>query len=207
MPAPAVVVFDLGKVLVDFDYSISAGKIARRSRCSAAQVRDLLDHSPLLYRFETGLMSREVFYGEVCAACGFSGNLDEFCAVFADIFSEIKPMIALHAALRAARVPTYIFSNTNPIAEGHIRARFPFFSQFDGYVLSYQNGAMKPAAKIYEVVERETGQTGKAIVYLDDRAENVEAGLARGWQALLHETPEKTIPALRRLGLPVNLSP
>jgi len=207
MPLPSVVVFDLGKVLLDFDYRISAEKIARRSRLTPDQVRDLLDHSPLLQRFETGLMSREQFYGEVCAACGFSGNLDEFCATFADIFFEIKPMIALHAALRAARVPTYIFSNTNAIADAHIRERFPFFSRFDGYVLSYQHGAMKPAPRLYEVLEGQTGRKGEAILYLDDRPENVEAGLARGWQALLHETPEKTIPALRQLGLPVDLNP
>jgi FMN phosphatase YigB (HAD superfamily) len=207
MPVPSVVVFDLGKVLLDFDYRISAEKIARQSRFTPAQVRGLLDHSPLLQRFESGLMSREEFYGEVCATCGFSGKLDEFCATFADIFSEIKPMTALHRALRAGRVPTFIFSNTNDIAAGHIRERFPFFSQFDGYVLSYQHGAMKPAAKIYEVVEDQTGQKGDAIVYLDDRAENVEAGLARGWRALLHESPEKTIPALRQLGLPVDLNP
>ncbi len=207
MRTPSVVVFDLGKVLVDFDYGIAAEKISRQSRFSPAQVRDLLDHSPLLYRFETGLMTTKEFFGEVCAACGFSGKLDDFCAAFADIFSEIKPMIALQAALRAGRVPTYIFSNTNDIAVGHIRRRFPFFSNFDGYVLSYEHGAMKPTAKIYEVVEGMTGQKGDAIVYLDDRAENVEAGLTRGWQALLHETPEKTIPTLRRLGLPVDLSP
>lgn len=203
MSAPSVVVFDLGKVLVDFDYGIAAAKISRQSRFSPAQVKAMLDHSPLLYRFETGLMTTKEFYGEVCAGCGFSGSLDEFCSTFADIFSEIQPMTAMHAALRAAGVPTYIFSNTNDIAAAHIRARFPFFSNFDGYVLSYQHGAMKPAAKIYEVVESLTGQKGREIVYLDDRAENIEAGLARGWQALLHETPEKTIPALRRLGLPV----
>jgi FMN phosphatase YigB (HAD superfamily) len=207
MDRPSVVVFDLGKVLVDFDYSIAARRIAVRSRFSPDQLRDLLDHSPLLFRFETGSMSRKEFYGEVCAACGFSGSLDEFCAVFADIFSEIKPMIAMQAALRAGRVPTYIFSNTNDIAAGHIRARFPFFSNFDGYVLSYEHGAMKPAAKIYEVVEAQTGQKGNAILYLDDRLENVEAGLARGWRAILHETPEKTIAALRQIGLPVDLNP
>jgi FMN phosphatase YigB (HAD superfamily) len=207
MPVPSVVVFDLGKVLLDFDYGIAAEKIARRGRFTPAQVLDFLDHSPLIQRFETGLMSREEFYGEVCAACGFSGNLDEFCSAFADIFSEIKPMTALHGALRAGGVPTCVFSNTNAIAAGHIRARFPFFSRFDGYVLSYQHGAMKPAAELYQVLERQSGQKGHAILYLDDRAENVEAGLARGWQALLHETPEKTIPALRRLGLPVDLSP
>jgi FMN phosphatase YigB (HAD superfamily) len=62
---------------------------------------------------------------------------------------------------------------------------------------------MKPDARLYEVVERLTGRKGREIVYMDDRAENVEAGLARGWRALLHETPEKTIPALRQMGLAV----
>jgi glucose-1-phosphatase len=206
MKESPVVVFDLGKVLLDFDYSIAAAKIASRSRLTPARVRHLLDHSPLLYRFETGPMTAEQFYAEVCSACGFSGTLADFCGAFADIFSEIKPMTALQAALRSHQVPTFIFSNTNTIAIHHIRARFPFFAHFDGYVLSYEHGAMKPDAKLYAVVERLTGRTGQAIVYLDDRAENVEAGLARGWRALLHQTPEQTIPALRQLGLPVDLN-
>jgi putative hydrolase of the HAD superfamily len=203
MSAPSVVVFDLGKVLVDFDYSIAAAKIAPRSKLTPQQARHALDHSPLLQRFETGLMTNEQFAAEVCATCGFSGTLDEFYEAFADIFSEIKPMIALQAELRANRIPTCIFSNTNGIAVCHIRRRFPFFAHFDSYVLSYEQGVMKPDPKIYAAVERATGQTGEAIVYLDDRAENVQGGLARGWRALLHETPEKTIPALRQMGLPV----
>jgi FMN phosphatase YigB (HAD superfamily) len=207
MPKPSVVVFDLGKVLVDFDYGIAARRIAERSRLNAAQVREIVEYSPLLFRFETGLISKEEFYGEVCAACGFSGTLDEFCAMFADIFSEIKPMVAMQAALHVNKVPTFIFSNTNDIAIGHITERFPFFSQFDGYVLSYKHGAMKPKPEIYEVVEAATGAKGKAILYLDDRAENVEGGLLRGWRAMLHETPEKTIPVLRHMGLPVDLNP
>jgi FMN phosphatase YigB (HAD superfamily) len=64
---------------------------------------------------------------------------------------------------------------------------------------------MKPDGKIYSVVERLTGRTGEGIIYLDDRFENVEAGLARGWRALLHQTPERTISALREWGLPINL--
>jgi len=197
------VVFDLGKVLLDFDYGIAAGKISRQSRFTPRQVRQLLDHSPLLYRFETGLLTNEQFCAEVCSACGFSGAFRDFCETFADIFFEIEPMVAMQGALRANGVPTYIFSNTNGIAVSHIRARFPFFSNFDGYVYSYEHGAMKPDARLYEVVERLTGRKGREIVYMDDRAENVEAGVARGWRALLHETPEKTIPALRQMGLAV----
>jgi HAD superfamily hydrolase (TIGR01509 family) len=206
MSVPSVVVFDLGKVLVDFDYGIAAAKIARQSKLTPQQVRHALDQSPLLVRFETGQMTNEQFAAEVCASCGFSGTVDEFYEAFADIFSEIQPMIALQAALRASRIPTCVFSNTNGIAVCHIRRRFPFFDHFDSYVLSYEVGAMKPDAKIYAAVERATGHAGEAIVYLDDRDENIQGGLARGWRAVLHETPEKTLSALREMGLPVSAS-
>jgi HAD superfamily hydrolase (TIGR01509 family) len=206
MDVPKVVVFDLGKVLVDFDYGIAGAKIAPRSRLTPEQVRHALDHSPLLYRFETGLMTNEEFAVEVCSICGFSGTVDEFYEAFADIFSEIQPMTTMQAALRSNGIPTCIFSNTNGVAVGHIRRRFPFFAHFDHYILSYEIGAMKPDAKIYAAVERAVGHVGDAIVYLDDRAENIQGGLARGWRAILHETPEKTIPALRQMGLPVGLN-
>ena len=198
--SPAVV-FDLGKVLVDFDYTISAARFARRSRFTPPQVRQLLDHSPLLYRFETGVLSETEFFGEVCAACGFSGSLSEFCEIFADIFSEIKPMTAMQAALRSNKVPTYIFSNTNGIAVRHIRKKFPFFAHFDGYIFSYEVGEMKPDAKIYEALEKLVRRRGADIVYLDDRTENVAGGAARGWQTILHETPEKTRAALENFRL------
>jgi len=206
MSVPSAVVFDLGKVLLEFDYGITAAKIARRGKLAAPQVLETLIHSPLLPRFETGLMSNEQFAVEVCAACGFSGTLDEFYGAFADIFTEIRPMTALQAALRANRIPTCVFSNTNGVAIDHIRRRYPFFAHFDHYILSYELGAMKPDAAIYAAVERALGLAGEAIVYLDDRAENVQGGLARGWRALLHESPEKTILALRQWGLPVGAS-
>ena len=60
---------------------------------------------------------------------------------------------------------------------------------------------MKPSAKLYEIVERATGRRGGEIVYIDDRPENVEAGVARGWQGILHESPETTRAALQKLGL------
>ena len=110
-------------------------------------------------------------------------------------------MLDLHAALRERGVPTYVFSNTNELAVGHIRKHFPFFSQFNGYVCSYEHGAMKPDAKLYEVVERQSGRRGADILYLDDRPENIAAGAARGWQVILQESPEKTRAAMHKLGL------
>ncbi len=195
------VVFDLGKVLLDFDYSIAARKIAARCKLLPHQIRTFIDHSPLLYQFETGLLTNAQFFQEVCASSGFSGTFDEFCGFFADIFVPIEPMVELHAAFRRKGIPTYIFSNTNELAMSHIRRNFPFVANFDGYILSYEHRAMKPDHKIYEVVERISGFRGPEIFYHDDRAENIAAGAERGWQVLLQESPEKTRAEVERLGL------
>jgi HAD superfamily hydrolase (TIGR01509 family) len=201
MKTPEVVVFDLGKVLVDFDYGIAAKKFSERSKKTSAEIRAFVDHSPLLYRFETGLMTKDEFYKEICAETGYDGNHQEFCDTFADIFSPIDSMIELQGTLRSRGVPTYIFSNTNELAIRWIKGRFPFFANFTGYVYSYEHRAMKPAESIYKVVEKMTGKSGQEIVYLDDRAENIAGGAARGWHTILHEKPDASRKILQNFGL------
>jgi len=200
--SPEAVVFDLGKVLVDFDYSIAGRRIAARSSMSAEEVQGMIDHAPLLFRYETGLINRAQFFAEVTRVTGFVGTLEEFSQFFADIFTPIPEMVELHARLRAKGVSTFIFSNTNDLAISHIRANFPFFSRFDGYVLSYEERAMKPDARIYAAVERLTGLRQSQLVYLDDRPENAQAGAERGWRVIQHHTPSVSIAALQSLGLP-----
>lgn len=198
---PYIVVFDLGKVLVDFDYSIAARKIAARSRKSLAEIQVLIEQSRFVIDYEIGRVTRLEFYERVRAATGFGGTLEEFSGFFADIFTEIPPMIELQAEVRKRGIPTYIFSNTNDLAIEHVRRNFPFFANFDGYIYSYEVGTMKPHPGIYEALEKLAGRRGADVVYLDDRPENVAGGATRGWRAILHETPEKTREAMEKLKL------
>jgi len=196
---PEIVVFDLGKVLVDFDYSIAARKIAAQSAMTPAEIKNFIDQSALLIRYESGLLTRAEFFEEVRKLAGFRGTIGEFSRFFAGVFLPIPPMIELHAELRRRGIPAYIFSNTNDLAIEHIRHNFPFFKNFDGYIYSYEAGAMKPDAKIYEVLEKLCGRRGAEIIYIDDRPENIAAGAARGWRTIWHETPEKTRAALEKI--------
>jgi HAD superfamily hydrolase (TIGR01509 family) len=201
MNAAPVVVFDLGKVLVDFDYSIAARKVAARSARPLGDLISLLSTSPLIIQYECGQVTRREFYEKVRDAVGFQGTLEEFSGYFADIFTEMPDMIALHAELRQRGVPTYIFSNTNDLAIEHIKKNFPFFKDFDGYIYSHEIGAMKPDPRIYAAMEKMCGRNGADIIYLDDRPENVQGGLKHGWKAVLHETPEKTREVLENMKL------
>lgn len=201
MHTPSAIIFDLGKVLVDFDYRIAARRIAARSKSTVAQIAEFINQASLFVRYESGNITTQQFFDEVCQVTGFSGTLEEFGRYFADIFFPIEPMIQLQAALRQRGLKTYIFSNTNELAIEHIRRSFPFYANLDGHILSYEHGVMKPGAGLYEAVERESGRRGADLLYLDDRPENVAAGEARGWQVILQESPEKSLAAIRQLGL------
>jgi len=49
-----LIVFDLGKVLVDFDYHIAARNLSHHTHSSPEQIIELLLHSPLLLEYERG---------------------------------------------------------------------------------------------------------------------------------------------------------
>lgn len=165
------------------------------------QIGLFIARSPIFVDYESGRVTTQQFYEEIKRASGFDGTIDEFGKCFADIFTEMPTMVQIMEALRQQGLRCYAFSNTNELAIEHIKRTFPFYSNFDGHVLSYEHGVMKPAARIYEILEQTSGRRGGDIVYLDDRPENVAAAAARGWNAILQETPERSRAALEQLGL------
>src|ERR1035437_8578246 len=93
MNAPKIVAFDLGKVLVDFDYSIAVSRIAAHGTLSPAGVKTFLGQSHALVDYESGRLTREEFFEQARQATGFRGTIEEFGEFFADIFTAIPPMI------------------------------------------------------------------------------------------------------------------
>jgi FMN phosphatase YigB (HAD superfamily) len=190
-PQPAII-FDLGKVLVDFDYRVAVKRLAQRCANPLLAAAKIANQIPLLTDYESGRLSTPEFFERIRAVCGFPGKFEEFADIFGDIFTEIPPMVSLQRQLRAAGFNTYIFSNTNELAVRWITGHFPFFGHFDGYIYSFEHKAQKPESKLYEVVEATSGRRGADLIYIDDRPENIAAGQTRGWRVILHETPQKT---------------
>lgn len=186
LPPPRAVIFDLGKVLLDFDYNLAARALAPHSDLSVAEFKRAVDQSPLLHRYESGRMTTGEFVAEVRRVTGFRGSEELFHGTFGDIFTEIPEMVALQRRLSEQGVPTYVFSNTNELAVRHIRRAFPFFGGFTGYIYSYEARSMKPDPGIYVALETLTGLRGADLLYLDDRAENIAHGAERGWRTILH---------------------
>lgn len=198
---PKAVVFDLGNVLLDFDYRKTVARIKDRCKLSEAELHALIAGSELFQKFEGGLVGVPEFFSELQKQSCYDGTLEEFGEFFGDVFTEVPEMIAWQNELRERGVPTYILSNTNDLSIRFIRKRYPFFKYFTGYIYSYEHRVMKPAARIYELVEEMAGLRGADLFYIDDREENAQGGAARGWKVSHHTTPARTLEIARGLGL------
>lgn len=102
----------------------------------------------------------------------------------------IDHSVRLLRALRAAGVPVFALTNfgiqTFEIAE----PVYPFLGEFDRRYISGHMGVIKPEKEIYEQVEADCGVPPGALLFTDDRIDNINMAAARGWQTHLFEGPQ-----------------
>lgn len=103
---------------------------------------------------------------------------------------EIPRSVRLLRALRARGMPVFALSNFGLEPFGMARGVYPFLDEFDRLFLSGAMRVTKPATGIYEMLEQGCGLPPGTLLFTDDRAENIAAAAARGWQTHLFDGPE-----------------
>ncbi|MFU8894382.1 MAG: HAD-IA family hydrolase [Luteolibacter sp.] len=118
---------------------------------------------------------------------GADFDAEDFLEAWRNVFTRNLPMLERVRALKKAGGHRLIlFSNTNSLHDPWIFEEFPELDQFDGKVLSYEVGAMKPAPAIYEYAIREFSLDPASTLYIDDLAENIAAGERYGFRCHLY---------------------
>jgi FMN phosphatase YigB (HAD superfamily) len=178
-----IVFFDLGNVLVNFDHQIAVDQLAQKSGCSSGMVQQVVFDSGLQNRYETGLVSSDEFAGEVNQRLERQIPVPEILEAISAIFEPNHAILPALGAVQAAGVPMGLLSNTCEAHWQWVAAQgWPVLGEWFRYqILSYQVQSMKPDGRIYQACEEQSGCSGPAIFFTDDREENVAAAAARGW--------------------------
>lgn len=177
MPAPALL-FDIGNVLVRFDFTVAAQRFASMSAASAEQVLALL--SPFKDELESGLISDEDFITQSMERIGFRGTREDFARIWGDIFTPNAPMISAVGRL-AAEHPLYLLSNTSGLHKDWLFANFEVFRHFTGGIYSHEAGCMKPHELIFLSAIETFELDPRRTLYIDDLADNIAAGQRLGF--------------------------
>lgn len=177
-----VMLFDLGRVLVDFDHARSAQRIANFCGKTPRQIYDLFFESRATIDFEAGKISPQEFYSQVKQLLDLKLSYDSFVPIWNDIFflsPKNRSVFGLVNSLRS-NYKTALLSNINILHYEYLKNSFPVFGVFDEIFLSYQLGCIKPDKEIYNSVIAQLKVAPEEIFYTDDRPELIESAKALG---------------------------
>ncbi|MEQ1850583.1 MAG: HAD family phosphatase [Chthoniobacteraceae bacterium] len=195
--------FDIGNVLLRFDFSLALRALA--------PVSDFADEADALRRIDTvklayedGRMTRTEFLREAFAVLGYRGTEAQFIAAWQGIFSPNAPMVSLVRQLHG-HYPLYLLSNTNDMHVEGIFRDYDFFRLFTGATYSHEAKASKPHRAIYEIACRDHGLEPRTTFFIDDLAANIATARELQFQAhhYHHGRHEELATALRTAGLEV----
>ena len=195
------VIFDLGRVIVPFDFARAYERVERLTGIPAAEIPVRIGATDLVQRFESGLIEPADFVDEFSRQLGLSITYAEFCELWSSIFlPETLIPESLLAAL-AARYRLVLLSNTNAIHFEMIRDNYPLLRHFHALVLSYEVGAMKPAPAIYQRAIQAAGCLPAECFFTDDIAAYVDAAKGQGIDAVQFRSAAQIEAELRARGL------
>jgi glucose-1-phosphatase len=182
------VIFDLGNVIIPFDFKRAYARIEPLTKYAAAEIPARLRTTDLVHRFETGRVSSERFVEELAALLEFKMTYAEFREVWSSIFLPGTLVSESLLAELAGRYTLLVLSNTNPIHFEMVRANYPELRHFHHYVLSHEVGVKKPSARIYQEAISRAGCLAGECFFTDDLLINVEAARQHGMDAVQFES-------------------
>lgn len=193
----SAIVFDLGKVLIPFDYTPSINKLNHIENGLGNRFSDFYKSNYHFHRdFERGKISESEFVAKMLEVIDHKIDAETFKIYYADIFSLNEDVVSLLPILKKD-YKLFLLSNTDSIHQKYGWQKYDFLKYFDKLILSHEVGSVKPEEKIYRAVEEASGLPSEEHFYIDDIKEYVDAAINLGWDAVVFEGYEKLVRDLK----------
>lgn len=177
------IVFDLGNVLLPFDYRKIIDKLEQvESGLGKKFVGFYKSNYEIHRKFERGEFSDDEFTRIMLDVLDHKVTEEKFYEIYSKIFTVNEVLVAALPSLKK-NYRLVLMSNTNAIHQKYGWGNYEFLKYFNKLVLSHEVGAVKPEKKIYAAVEAFTQKQPEEHFYADDVLEYVSAAKELGWDA------------------------
>jgi putative hydrolase of the HAD superfamily len=194
-------IFDLGQVVVPFDWKRGYRALAEFSPYPPEEIRRRIKQTGLFDTVERGLVEPGELARRLSAVLEMNVSFEKFRELWSSIFlpetNIPDDMLAgLHANYRLL-----LLSNTDAIHYGWIAEKYPIMRHFDHCVLSFELGLRKPEPGIYQETIRQARCAPSEAFFTDDIAENVEGARLAGIDAVQFQSLEQLEGELTSRGI------
>ncbi|WP_170559608.1 HAD family hydrolase [Ruegeria atlantica] len=194
------VVFDIGNVLIEWQperyYDRIIGEERRRAMFSEVDLHGMNDLVDQGHHFTDTIYDWAEKYPE------WRDEIRMWHDKWIELATpEIPHSVRLQRALRAKGVPVFALTNFGVQNFDYATTVYPFLNEFDKQYVSGRMQTVKPHVPIYEMVEEDCGLPPEALLFTDDRIDNIATARARGWQTHHFTGPEGWADRLVQEGL------
>ncbi|MDP7185933.1 MAG: HAD family phosphatase [Paracoccaceae bacterium] len=186
---PEAVIFDIGNVLIEWQperyYDRTIGSARRKKMFATVDLHGMNDKVDLGGHFTDTIYATAEAYPEFRAE--IRDWHDNWIQLAAPV---IDHSVRLLRALRAKGVPVFALTNFGIQSFDYAQTQYPFLAEFDRRYISGHMGVIKPDPRIYEMLEADCGIAPQALLFADDRQDNIDMARSRGWQVHLFEGPQ-----------------
>lgn len=195
------ILFDLGRVLIDFDFRRGYRALEGLCPYTAEEIPQRLAGTGLVDRFETGLVEPRDFVDQMCRILDLQVDYDQFRHIWSSIFTDpLIPESMLEGLGRRYRL--VLISNTNALHFEMLRETYhPQLRHFDALVLSHEVHAMKPRAEIFQAAVECAGCRAEECFYTDDIAAYVEGARKMGIDGVVFQSLVQLEGEMRARGI------
>ncbi len=195
----SVIVFDLGKVIIPFDYKNAIEKLEQVEKDLGNKFFHFYQKNYETHRrFERGDLTEDEFISIMLKALEHKISKETFINYYSDIFTLNEDVASLLPRLKK-NYTLCLLSNTDSLHHNYGWYKYDFLKYFDKLFLSYQVGAVKPEEKIYKAVEGFTHKPASEHLFIDDIPEYAEAASRLGWNAIRFEGYTQLVRELNEL--------
>lgn len=203
MSALKTIIFDMGNVIIPFDFRRGYAALEAHVDIPAAEIPGRIRETALVPELESGRMEPREFVEAINRALGAQLSYDTFCRIWSAIFLPDTLIPAELVRTLRERYRVMVLSNTNAIHFETVWAAYPILRHFDHLVLSHEVKAMKPEPAIYAAALAEAQARPEECFFTDDIPEYVEGARRAGMQAEQFLGYENLLDDLRARGVAV----
>lgn len=200
-PAISAVVFDVGRVLFQWDLRHLFAKLIDDPDELDWFVGTVVTPE-WHYQHDAGRPLEEMVPERIAQFPEHAALIEAYAARFNEsVPGPVPGSLELVAALDDAGIPLFAITNFGAAFWPPFRAEQPVFDRFRDVVVSGFEKLAKPDPAIYALAARRFGHAPEAMLFIDDNADNVAAAIACGWQGHhFHDAP-RLAQDLRARGL------
>ncbi len=197
------IIFDLGGVVIDLDFSIFYNKIISQSPLENPKTPIMLEFFRQIGNYSKGKINDDEFYQFACNLLQVSTleKLDFFNAFNSIISGFDHEVIELIKELRSKyRYKLIALSNINYSHWNYVlNKNWDFIEFFDELILSHEINLNKPDPKIFEYAIKKAGCEPEEIVFIDDGLNNIRSAQVFGIKGIKFTDIEELIEELKKI--------